>query len=206
MTQRKNPLNNKIMLEEELLSEHDDFLPSVLSMINGYCKVNLEVPQTSAFYSSLSLLPINAKVNSTILNNTIQKSKINNSPDIIADMLKNVNSIADDTIDEKSVSDKISFNKLQEHSKPSYPDNTNQLSVKEDTKTTISPKGRKKKNKFSKVETASASTSDNQTQVLSHRSDQNSSTGYYNQWKTMENNGRSNERLRIKQEQVSLVF
>lgn len=199
MTHLKKSINHKMMLEEESLLENDDYLPSVLSIINGYCKVNLVVPQTSTFYSSQSLLPINAKVNDIILNNKIQNSKINNSPDIIADMLKNVNFKTDD-IDDKSLSDKAPINEFQVYSKPSYSNNTNNLGKKENIKRSISPKNRKKKNKYSKVETASSSTSDIHTH--SDISNQNSSTDYYNQY---DSKG-SDEGLHNIQDQVILVF
>jgi hypothetical protein len=202
MTHRKKSLNNKIMQEEEL-SESDDYLISVLGVINGYCKVNLVVPQTSTFYSSQSLLPINANVNDIIFNNKIQKSKINNSPDIIADMLKNVNFKTDNTIDDKSLSDKTSINDFQIYSKPSYSNNINNLGKKENTKRSISPKSRKKKNKYSKVDTASSSTSDIHTHsALSDISDQSSPTDYHNQYDSK----RSDEGLHCIQDQVNLAF
>lgn len=189
------------MLEEELLSEIDDYLPSILNMINGYCKVNLVVPQTSTFCSSQSLLPINAKADSTLLNNKVQKSKLNNSPDIITGMLKNINFNTNDNVNDKRLFDKTSVDEFQEYSKPSYSENTNNLNKKEETTNDImSPKNRKKKNMYRKIETASASSTDNQTPVLSDRSDQNSSNDYYNQYE----NGRSDVGLLNKQDQVCL--
>jgi len=44
----------------------DSYLTSVLSIVNGFCKVNLEVQQKNTFYSEDSLLPINAKINNNI--------------------------------------------------------------------------------------------------------------------------------------------
>lgn len=167
------------MSDDESVSDND-YLTSVLSIVNGYCKMNLVVPQTSLFYSSDSLLPINAKVNNTILNNKSHNSLVINSPDNLTNILKNIDLKADENIDEKRFHspNKPYVDEFQVYSKPSYSDNSNRLENTEENKNE-SPKGKKKKNKYYKN-----SMSDNQTLVSSTHTDQNSSNEYFNQFES----------------------
>ncbi|XP_026818539.1 putative uncharacterized protein DDB_G0282133 isoform X1 [Rhopalosiphum maidis] len=172
-------LNSKIMSDDESVSD-SDYLTSVLSIVNGYCKMNLVVPQTSLFYSSDSLLPINAKVNNTTLNNRSHNSLVINSPDSLTNILKNIDLKADKNIDDKRFHspNKPYVDEFQVYSKPSYSDNSNRLENTEENKNE-SPKGKKKKNKYNK-----SSMSDNQTLVSSTHTDQNSSNEYFNQFES----------------------
>lgn len=156
----KNKLKiNETLSDEESLSE-SDYLTSVLSIVNGYCKVNLVIPQTSTFYTKESLLPINAKVNRYKPNNNIPKSQMINTCDDIADMLKNTMFL-----------------------KPDLDDNSDQI---EDNKETVSLKGKKKKNKYKMSELGTISSAlDNQYLVSSTKiicTDQNLSSDYNNQY------------------------
>lgn len=166
------------MSDDETLSSND-YLTSVLSMVNGYCKINLVVPQTSLFYSSDSLLPINAKVNDTTLNNNSLKNQVVNTPDSITNVFKNMNLKANENIDDKKLysPDKTFVDEFQVYSKPSYSDNSNLLGKTEENKS--EPKGKKKKNKYNKV-----SLSDSQTIVPSTHTDQNCSNEYFNQFES----------------------
>jgi len=190
MSYKDKKLNSKIMSDDESLSD-SDYLTSVLSMVNGYCKINLVVPQTSLFYSSDSLLPINAKVNDTTLNNNSFQNQVINTPDCLTNIFKNINLKANENVDDKKFysPNKTSADDFQIYSKPSYSDNSNLLGKTEENKS--EPKGKKKK-KYNKV-----SLLDNQTLVPSTHTDQNCSIEHFNQFE--------NEVLddgHIKQEQV----
>lgn len=143
---------------EESISE-SDYLKSVLKVVNGYCKINLVVPQINLFHKSDSMLPINATVNDTVLNNTFNKNQISNKPDAIVNMLKNVvNSKANENIDSSNSnnlysSNKTSDNEFQVYSKSSYSENYDSSENKEDKKKSLSPRGKKKKNKYNKMDT-----------------------------------------------------
>ncbi|XP_025200552.1 uncharacterized protein LOC112598341 isoform X2 [Melanaphis sacchari] len=121
-------LNSKIMLDDESVSD-SDYLTSVLSIVNGYCKINLVVPQTSLFYANDSLLPINAKVNNTTLNNTSHNSPVINAPDKLGNMLKNIDLNSDENIDDKKFNspNKPRADEFQIYSKPSYSNDSNIL-------------------------------------------------------------------------------
>lgn len=123
------------MSDDESVSD-SDYLTSVLSMVNGYCKMNLVVPQTNLFYSSNSLLPINAKVNSTTLNNKNLNSQVINSPDTLSNMLKNIDLKSDKNMDDKRFQspNKPYVDEIQVYSKPSYSDNSNLLGNTEENK------------------------------------------------------------------------
>uniref|UniRef100_A0A2S2PNX8 Uncharacterized protein n=1 Tax=Schizaphis graminum TaxID=13262 RepID=A0A2S2PNX8_SCHGA len=176
MSYKNKKFYSKIMSDDESGSD-SDYLTSVLSIVNGYCKMNLVVPQTNLFYSSDSLLPINAKVNNTTLNNS-HNSLVINSPDNLTNILKNIDLKADENIDDKKFHspNKPYVDEFQVYSKPSYSDNSNRLENTEEIKNE-SPKDKKKKNKYNK-----SSISDNQTLVSSTHTDQNSSNEYFNQF------------------------
>ncbi|XP_026818540.1 uncharacterized protein LOC113557291 isoform X2 [Rhopalosiphum maidis] len=141
-------LNSKIMSDDESVSD-SDYLTSVLSIVNGYCKMNLVVPQTSLFYSSDSLLPINAKVNNTTLNNRSHNSLVINSPDSLTNILKNIDLKADKNIDDKRFHspNKPYVDEFQVYSKPSYSDNSNRLENTEENKNE-SPKDQNSSNEY----------------------------------------------------------
>ncbi|XP_025200551.1 uncharacterized protein LOC112598341 isoform X1 [Melanaphis sacchari] len=183
-------LNSKIMLDDESVSD-SDYLTSVLSIVNGYCKINLVVPQTSLFYANDSLLPINAKVNNTTLNNTSHNSPVINAPDKLGNMLKNIDLNSDENIDDKKFNspNKPRADEFQIYSKPSYSNDSNILEKENKNE---SPKGKKKKNKFYK-----GSMSNNQTIVSSMYTDQNCSKEYLNQF---ESEAYDVERLKKEQE------
>lgn len=189
MSYKNRKLNNRAMSDDESVSD-SDYLTSVLNMVNGYCKMNLVVPQTNLFYSSNSLLPINAKVNSTTLNNKNLNSQVINSPNSLSNMLKNIDLKSDKNMDDKRFQspNKPYADEIQVYSKPSYSDNSNLLGKTEENKNGSS----EGKNKYIK-----SSTSDNQTLVSSPHTDQNCSNEYFNQFE--------NEVLadgRMKQDQV----
>lgn len=191
MSYKNQESNSKIMSDDESLSD-SDYMTSVLSMVNGYCKINLVVPQTSLFCSEDSLLPINAKVNDTTLNNNSKKNQVINTPDSLTNILKNIDLKADENTDDKTFHspNKTYVDEFQVYSKPSYSDNSNLLVKTEENKS--EPKGKKKKNKYNRV-----SSLDNQTLVPFIHKDQNCSNECFNQFE--------NEVLddgRIKQEQV----
>lgn len=123
------------MSDDESVSD-SDYLTSVLNMVNGYCKMNLVVPQTNLFYSSNSLLPINAKVNSTTLNNKNLNSQVINSPNSLSNMLKNIDLKSDKNMDDKRFQspNKPYADEIQVYSKPSYSDNSNLLGKTEENK------------------------------------------------------------------------
>lgn len=190
------------MSDEESIPE-SDYLPLILGMVNGFCKVNFEVPQTSSFCTSHCLLPINAKLNSSMLNNTIDKSQKTKTPDTISSMVKNVNLSSNEckeSLNEKQLySSNVTNYDYKTYLKPSYSEKSNNIGEKEENKRSISPKGKKKKNKLNKIG-SSNSTSDNQTLVpstISHTG-QDAATGYNNQFE----NERLEERFRSNQEQV----
>lgn len=178
MSQKNKNFNSKIMSDDESLYDYD-YLTSVLSMVNGYCKINLVVPQTTLFYSSDSLLPINAKVNDITLNNNIHQNQVINTPNKLINILKNVNLKENENIDDKKFDspNKTHVNEFQVYPKQSYSDNSNLLEKTEDNRS--EPNGKKKKNKFSKV-----SLTDNQTLVPSTNTDQNCSNEYFNQFES----------------------
>lgn len=174
MSYKNRKLNTKAMSDDESVSDND-YLTSVLSMVNGYCKMNLVVSETNLFYSSNSLLPINAKVNSTILNNKNLNSQVINSPNSLSNMLKNIDLKSDKNMDDKRFQspNKPYVDEIQVYSKPSYSDNSNLLGKTEENKNESS----EDKNKYIK-----SSTSDNQTLVSSTHTDQNYSNEYFNQF------------------------
>lgn len=189
----------KSLFDEESALD-SDYLTTVLSLLNGYCKVNLVVPQTNLFYTSDSLLPINAKVNDNILHNKVNKNKINTTPDSLSHLLKNVDLKSDDNFEENKFqsSNNTSIDELKTYSKPSYSDNSNNFGKKEENRRSISPKGKKKKNKYNKIDDV-LSTLENQTLSSSNKHiDQNTSSDYFNQY----NNERLEDSLLSNQEQV----
>lgn len=123
MSLKKNSSNEDSIFEQDLLS-----------VFNGYCKINLEVPQISLFYTSDSLLPINAKVSS----NSVPKNTDDNMTDIF-----NL---------------KINENVGKSASKSPSSDHSNSLQKKDDNRSNSSPKSKRKKNK-NKIYT----TTDNQS-------------------------------------------
>ncbi|CAH1732997.1 unnamed protein product [Aphis gossypii] len=135
MSYKNRKLNNRAMSDDESVSD-SDYLTSVLNMVNGYCKMNLVVPQTNLFYSSNSLLPINAKVNSTTLNNKNLNSQVINSPNSLSNMLKNIDLKSDKNMDDKRFQspNKPYADEIQVYSKPSYSDNSNLLGKTEENK------------------------------------------------------------------------
>lgn len=82
------------------------YLTSILSVVNGFCKVNLEVKLTKSFYSKDSLLPINAKVNNDYC---MQQKSLN------TDISK-----SDEYIENISQSNNSSNDEFQIYSRPSY--------------------------------------------------------------------------------------
>lgn len=189
-------LNNRISSDDESVSE-TEYLTSILKIVNGYCKINLEVPQISSFHSGDSLLPINAKVNSTVFN----KFHGNNTPDDIADMFKNVMDLKTnenmDKLDENQLYslNTTSVNESKIYSKPSYSENSNYIDKKEYTVRSVSPKTRRKKkyNRFSNIGNMAS------TQI---HTDQNISLDYPNQCK----DERLEDGTQSKQEQVRHYF
>ncbi|XP_015373211.1 PREDICTED: uncharacterized protein LOC107168345 isoform X2 [Diuraphis noxia] len=135
MSQKNKNLNSNIMSDDESLSDNE-YLTSVLSMVNGYCKINLVVPQTTLFYSSDSLLPINAKVNDIKLNNNVHQNRVINTPDSLTNILKNINLKANENIDDKKFDslNKTYVDEFQVYSKQSYSDNSNLLEKTEENK------------------------------------------------------------------------
>lgn len=201
-TPNKRSLNNRSSDDDTMFES--DYLTSVLKMVNGYCKLNLEVPQISSFYSSDSLLPINAKANCTLLNNETHN---NITPDNV-DMFKNVMHLKTnehvDNLDEKQLhsSNKISIDEYKIYSKPSYSENSNYVDKKEHMGRSVSPKTRRKK-KYIRSSNVS-STSYNQTLPISTQihTDQNVYPDYRNQYRSE----RLDDGIQSKQEQVSHYF
>lgn len=189
----------KSLFDEESVSD-SDYLTTVLNLLNGYCKVNLVVPQTNLFHTSDSLLPINAKVNENTLNNKVNKNKIGNTTDSLTHILKNSLDLKNERFEENEFqsSDNTSVDEFKIYSKPSYSDNSNNFGKKEEKRRSISPKGRKKKNKYNKIDDVLSSL-DNQTQSFSNiPKDQKKSSDYFNQYE----NERLEESLHSNQEQV----
>jgi len=178
MSQKNKKFNSKIMSDDKSLSGNK-YLTSVSSMVNGYCKINLVVPQTTLFYSSDSLLPINAKLNDLTLNNNTHQNRVINTPKSLTNVLKNIDLKANENIDDKKFDspNKTYVDEFQVYSKQSYSDNSNLLEKTE--KNSSEPNGKKKKNKFRKV-----SLTDNQTLVPSSHTDQNCSNEYFNQFES----------------------
>ncbi|XP_050438888.1 uncharacterized protein LOC126844621 [Adelges cooleyi] len=142
------------MADEDVMPEND-YLMSVLNMLNGYCIVNLEVPQTSSFYTHDSLLPINSKRGVV---NSEDKHKIYNTPDNIADMFQNIVKIQtnENTEDidglQPCTSKKNSLEQYQHYSEPLFNENSNEVIRKrEEKKRSVSPKSKKKKAKYNKL-------------------------------------------------------
>lgn len=203
MSNRRS-LNNRRSSDDETMSE-SEYLTSVLKMVNGYCKLNLEVPQTNSFCSNDSLLPINAVANSTLLDNKIHN---NIMPDNVADMFKNVMNLKTDkhvdNLDGKQLhsSNKASIDEYKIYSKPSYSENSNYTDKKEYIGRSVSPKTRRKK-KYIRSGNMS-STSYNQTLPTSIQihSDQNISPDYINKYRSE----RLEDGIQSKQEQVRHYF
>jgi len=174
MSYKNRNLNSKTMSDDGSVSD-SDYLTSVLNMVNGYCKMNLVVPQTNLFYSSNSLLPINAKVNSSTLDDKNLNSQVINSPDSMSNIFKNIDLKADKNMDDKRFQspNKPYIDEIQVYSKPSYSDNI--LGKTEENKNESS----EGKNKYIK-----SSTSDHQTLVPSTHTDQNCSNEYFNQFES----------------------
>lgn len=200
MSHQKNAYNDKSS-DEDSISE-SEYLASIMSLLNGHCKINFVVPQISSFCTSDSLLPINAKVNNSTLNNK-DYNEIHNAPtpDSITNMLKNVIHLKSDEnnedLDDKQLHsfDNKPDDEFQVYSKPSYSDNSN-MGKNEDKKICMSPRTKKKKNKIINM----ASTSENQTIIPSThvKKEQNVSIGYIDPYEI----ARLNDGLHFKQEQV----
>lgn len=109
----------KISINEEPKSEH-----GLLSVFNGFCKINLEVPQISLFYTSDNLIPINAN---SVTNNYSYKNTVDN----MADIFKNLK--INDTAGLSPVLDEY---ELYSHSLQ-----------KQDENRSLSPKNKRKRNK-----------------------------------------------------------
>lgn len=189
-SRRKLSYNNKL-LDEESVSDHD-YLTSVLRVLNGYCKVNLVVPQTNSFYTSDSLLPINAKVRDITLHNKVSNNQMNNTSDSFSHILKNVADLKiDENSDDKELqsSDKTSNDEFKMYSKPFYSDNSNESEKKHN----MSLKGKRKKNKMRSD--AMLSTSENQASSSSNMHVDQNSTDYFNEYEkeALENNLQSNQ-------------
>ncbi|CAH1732999.1 unnamed protein product [Aphis gossypii] len=198
MSYKNRKLNNRAMSDDESVSD-SDYLTSVLNMVNGYCKMNLVVPQTNLFYSSNSLLPINAKVNSTTLNNKNLNSQVINSPNSLSNMLKNIDLKSDKNMDDKRFQspNKPYADEIQVYSKPSYSDNSNLLGKTEENKNGSS----EGKNKYIK-----SSTSDNQTLVSSPHTDQNCSNEYFNQFENeVLADGRMKQDQELRKKQIKSI-
>lgn len=192
----------KMSDEEEECIPESDHLPVILGLVNGFCKLNFEVPQTSSFCTSNCLLPINAKVNSSLLNNSTDKGQKVKTPDNISSMLKNVNVSSIES--KENLNDKQLYSsnppsyEYKTYIKPSYSENSNNLGKKEESKRSLSPKSKKKKNKFNKIG-ATSSALDNQTLVSTlAQTGQDAATGYINHFE----NEILEERFRNNQEQV----
>jgi len=204
---QQNPSSSKQLSDDESVSEND-YLMSVLNIVNGYCKINLVVPQINLFYSRDSLLPINAKKDNLTLNNLIHKSPPSNTPDSIADMLKNVVDLKSDKNTENSnenqlqLSKKNTIDEFKVYSKVSYDDSSDPTELKEEKKIIVSPRGKKKKNKYNKIENMSSSSNNlnlEPSTSSTHKLDQNVCTDYINQYG---NEKLEDDELKSKQEQV----
>lgn len=188
MSHQNNSYNDKSS-DEESISE-SEYLASILNLLNGHCKVNFVVPQISSFYTSDSLLPINAKVNSFTLNSK-EYNNIGNvpTPDSIANILKSMIHFKSDETD-KNLEDNKSVDEFQVYLRPTYSDNSNQMGNNENKKISVSPRTKKKKNKINYM----TSTSDNQIILPSTHG----GIGYIDPYKI----ARLNDGLHFKQEQV----
>ncbi|VVC35516.1 Hypothetical protein CINCED_3A013427 [Cinara cedri] len=122
--------------DEESIPEHD----LLLSVFNGYCKINLEVSQTSLFYTKDSLLPINAQATDIC-------EFENNTVDNIADIFNNI------TISENA--EESDDDQLLNPSKIISADefHCNSLEENDDNKCSLSPKSKQNKNESNKYTT-----------------------------------------------------
>ncbi|CAH1732998.1 unnamed protein product [Aphis gossypii] len=182
MSYKNRKLNNRAMSDDESVSD-SDYLTSVLNMVNGYCKMNLVVPQTNLFYSSNSLLPINAKVNSTTLNNKNLNSQVINSPNSLSNMLKNIDLKSDKNMDDKRFQspNKPYADEIQVYSKPSYSDNSNLLGKTEENK-------------------------NGSSEVSSPHTDQNCSNEYFNQFENeVLADGRMKQDQELRKKQIKSI-
>lgn len=120
-----------------------------IGLMNGFFKLNFEVPQMKSFYSSDCLYPINAKVNSVMLNNTIDESNRMKTPDSIADntdiIANNLKSLSltthenkENVYDNQSYSSNLATYNLKTYSKPSYSGISNNVEKKEEEKINLS--------------------------------------------------------------------
>jgi len=143
--------------QDEDSTSENVYLTSILSILNGYCKINLEVQQVNLFYSKDSLLPINANVHSSIYNygrvQSVQKLKIN------TDTLKNEENIETAYLPNSLNKPNLKFQAC------SKPFNSNSI-FHRDKSTIVVPKGTKRKNIYV------PSTSNNQLVIPSLCTDQ----------------------------------
>lgn len=172
--------------KEESVSKCDHHSTSVLGTVNGFFKLNYEVPKPSLLYSSDCLLPINAKVNSIILNNTINKSHEVKTPDRIANNLKTLSlkthENKENLDDKQSDSSNLGGYQLKTYSKPLYSGNSYYVERNEEQKRSLSPKG-ENENNFNVVGYTS-SLLDNQTLAPSLlQTYQNDFTDFTNRYK-----------------------
>ncbi|XP_050527724.1 uncharacterized protein LOC126897846 isoform X2 [Daktulosphaira vitifoliae] len=120
--------NDLSLADNELLLE-SDYMSTILNTLNGFCKVNLEVPQTKLFFSSDSLLPINAKIKLSNKEHTYHR---------------NLNQLR--TSNQKSV------DQFQMYSEPpSNESNSCSTNQREEKKKCMSPKNKKRKTKYNKL-------------------------------------------------------
>lgn len=191
MSSQKNLLDIEELSEDKPVSERD-YQTSALDILNGYCKINLEVPQIKLFYSSDHLLPINAKVNHSAIN-AIHENKNSSTLDCLADTFKNVVNLKSnenlENLDAKKCqsSSKVAANEFQVYLKPSYSGDNNCEPVtekKDDKKRSVSPKSKKKKTKYNKI--------NSDQDILSNQAsgsstnlylEENNSTNYNNEYK-----------------------
>ncbi|XP_050527722.1 uncharacterized protein LOC126897846 isoform X1 [Daktulosphaira vitifoliae] len=146
--------NDLSLADNELLLE-SDYMSTILNTLNGFCKVNLEVPQTKLFFSSDSLLPINAKIKLSNKEHTYHRS---NTPDHIADVFKNVvnlqhnDNIENIDLNQLRTSNQKSVDQFQMYSEPpSNESNSCSTNQREEKKKCMSPKNKKRKTKYNKL-------------------------------------------------------
>lgn len=208
MAFQKNMLVVDDSSDDEPISEND-YLTSVLGIVNGYCKLNIEVPQINLFYTSDNLLPINAKINNSMVNEMNENIAINTS-DYIANTFKNVVSLkANESLEnmedvQSSVSNNDSIDEFQIYSKPSYSDDNRMIEKKEDIKRLVSPKNKRKKTKYNKMG-YEPSIVLNQTSAHGHV-DQNTSSNYINHYKNTNFQEKLEDRLSSKQDRVRYSY
>lgn len=107
-------------INEESKPEH-----GLLSVFNGFCKINLEVPQISLFYTSDNLIPINANV---VTNSFMYKNTVDNMADIFKNLKINDPAGLPPVLDEFEM----------------Y---SNSLQKQDENRCSLSPKNKRKKNK-----------------------------------------------------------